>query len=82
MYDVCDIVVNSDDPIDPNLQRGLDLVQHLLIQGASVDVSFTPYLSKSQKKKITKAYQTRSQGHPSCTSKMKIFFYFFLFSGP
>jgi len=47
--DVHDIVANPDDPIDPNLQRELDLVQHLLIQGASTEVPFTPYILKSKK---------------------------------
>jgi hypothetical protein len=34
MPNVRDIVANPDDHIDPNLQREIDLVQHLLIQGA------------------------------------------------
>lgn len=51
MPDVRDIVANLDDPTDPNLHREMDLVQYLLIQGASAEVPFSPYLSKSKKKK-------------------------------
>jgi len=62
--DVRDIIANPGD-VDPNLHKELYLVQHLLIQGANVDMPFTPYLSNSQTKKIRKAsYQIRSKGPP------------------
>lgn len=56
--DVSDIVAKPGD-VGPNLQKELDIVQHLLIQGENAEVQFTPYSSNSQKKKIRKAaYQT------------------------
>jgi hypothetical protein len=52
-----------DDLIDPTLKKKMDLMKDLLIQSASAEVPFTPYLSKARNKKITKsAYQTHSQG--------------------
>lgn len=65
-------MANADDPVDPNLQRKLDLVQHLLIKGASTQVPFTTHLSESEEENY-QAYQTSSQGPPSAPPKL-IFF--------
>jgi hypothetical protein len=58
ILDVSDIIAKPGD-VDPNLEKELDIIQHMLIQGENVEVRFTPYLSNSRKKKIRKAsYQT------------------------
>jgi len=36
--------------IDPNVQKELDLVEHMLIAGQNVDVPSTPYLAKFQRR--------------------------------
>jgi len=65
--DVSSIMADPDVPLDPTLQKDLDFMKTWLEKAAvNEDVSFSPILSKSQKKKLkqqTKAsYQTRSQG--------------------
>lgn len=62
--DIQKIMVGPDDPIDPGLQKELNLVKDLLANTASTEVPlFTPYFTKAQKKKEVKvAYLTRSQG--------------------
>jgi len=48
------ITVNPDvAALLPQFQKELDLVKEYLIQGKDVDVSFTPHLTKKQKKKIS-----------------------------
>jgi hypothetical protein len=48
----------------PQLQNELDLVSECLIQGKDADVPFTPYLTKKQRKHLSKFYNTRSKGQP------------------
>jgi len=63
--DVRNIMASPNDPVDPNLQKEMDFVQHLLIQGKTAEVSSTPYLSNIRKKKIKKAtYHNLSRGPP------------------
>jgi len=60
---VQNIVAREDDPIFPVLQKEMELLKDSLQNASSTKVPFTPYLSKSQKKKAAKAtYATRSQG--------------------
>jgi hypothetical protein len=49
--------------ICPQLWKKLDLVSEYLIQGKNVDLPFTPYQTKKQKKQIIKlnSYNTRSR---------------------
>jgi len=55
--------------VNPNLQRELALVEHLVVAGKDADIPFTPYLTKCQRKKIAqKCYQTRSMGPPPTIS--------------
>jgi len=54
-------------PVHRNLvlQKEVNYVARLILQGKDNDVPFTPYLSNSQEKKTSKdAYQTRSRGLP------------------
>jgi hypothetical protein len=61
--DIQNIIAGPNDPVDPFLQKEMNLVQDLLAQSASAEVPFTPYFSMAQTKKIVKlAYQTRSKG--------------------
>lgn len=48
------------------LQKELDLVRECLIKGEDVEVPFTPYLTKKQRKQLSKlnSYNTRSKGAP------------------
>lgn len=48
------------------LPKELDLVREYLLQGKDVDVPFTPYPTKKQKKQISKlnSYNTRSKNEP------------------
>lgn len=56
------ITTGHEDPVDPILHKEMNLVQDLLAQNASAEVSFTLYLSNAQKQKIVKVtYQTRSK---------------------
>jgi len=59
---------------DPNIQRELALLEHLVVAGKDADVPYTPYLTKCQRKKIAKkGYQTRSMG-PLQTLPQRSFF--------
>lgn len=60
---VKNIVARPDDPVDPMLQKEIEMVKDSLLKGATAVVPFTPYLSEAQKKQLAKAsYATRSQG--------------------
>ena len=53
------------DPVDPVLQKEMNLMKDLLANSATAEVPFTPYLTKAQKKKaVNVAYLTLSQGPP------------------
>jgi hypothetical protein len=59
------IMARPDDPVDPVLQKEIELVKDSLMTGVTAEVPSTPYLTKAQKRKATKAtYSTRSQGPP------------------
>lgn len=61
--DIQKIMVGPDDPVDPILQKKMNLVKDLLANSATTEVPFTPYLTNAQKKKVVKAaYLTRSKG--------------------
>jgi hypothetical protein len=50
------VIPNQQSVLKPvNNALDIDLVKHLLIAGKDADVPFTPYLTKCQRKKITKA---------------------------
>ena len=60
---VKNIMARPDDLVDTALQKEIELVQDSLITGTTVEVPFTPYLTKAQKKQLAKAtYGTRSHG--------------------
>jgi len=47
---------------NPIVQKEVEFVVHLILQGKDKDIPFTPYLSKCQKKKALKdVYHTRSR---------------------
>jgi len=61
-------VAREEDPVDPVLQKEMELVKDSLLTGVTTDVPFTPYLTKVQKKRAAKAtYATRSQGPLPCS---------------
>ena len=62
--DVSSIIVVPGAPVDPTLQKKMDILKTWPAYSEVAEVCFATYLSKSQKKKISK-YQTRSQGPPS-----------------
>jgi hypothetical protein len=65
-----------DDPIDPNLQKEMDLVQHLLIQGASADAHIQSLFMKEPEKENYKgSLSNLLSGSPSYTSQMTIIFW-------
>jgi len=57
------IMAGLDDPVDPMLQKEMEMVKDSLVNSVTAKVPYTPYLTKALKKKAAKAgYLTRSQG--------------------
>lgn len=57
------IQARPDDPVDPLLQKEIEMVKDSLMIGVTTELPSTPYLTKVQKKKAAKeTYSTRSQG--------------------
>jgi len=70
MPDIQKIMAGSYDPVDPVLQKKMNLVKDLLVNNVTTDVPFTPYLTKALKKKAVEvAYITRSKGPPPSPPK-------------
>jgi len=64
--DVSSIVVASDAPVNPTLQKEVDFMNNWLAKAAENETPFMPIISKPHKKKVNNntkaAYQTRSLG--------------------
>jgi len=57
------IMARPDDPVDPVLQKEMEMVKDSFLNSVTTEVPSPPNLTKAQKKKAAKAtYLTRSQG--------------------